>query len=385
MPLITPRCLLLLSFASAGLAPAQDVAHRLIYSRYTAPTGAVWLNDGQGTDSLYFTNGNLARVDRSGRFVFYMQNTPVANAAYGGSWVRRDVADGSDHVLFNNNGDYVVGYDLLESDSAVVMSYSCAIYRYSFDATTSSVITSQSCFDDGPSLRQSDSLIVFHNTLTSMSTMKMDGSERAAIPNTTSHDVWPVFSPDGQWILFGRLNDDNTKYRNFYKIHPDGSGLTALTPYDPTDTAHFSSNAVWSEDGLAIICAGPRNGQNGLIAYAADGSFAHMPIHTEAGDDIAFISGAVNVVIVDGIAEEADSPVLKCWPTPADDHVDLQWDQQGPGEVHVFDAQGRLLLTRGTTGNTIRLDLSSLAPGVYPVILTARNGNWRRYANVVVR
>ncbi|HRH38138.1 MAG TPA: T9SS type A sorting domain-containing protein [Flavobacteriales bacterium] len=371
------RFALLFPIAHAGLLHAQDVADRLIYGRSTQPNGALWLNDGNGIDSLYFTNGNIPRVDQSGRFIFYMQNTAPGNEAFGGSWMRRDVADGTDHLLGNGGGDYTVGYDMLESDSSLVMSYSCAIYRKAFDGSAAGTITSASCYDDGPNLRQSDSLIVFHNTQQTLFTMHLDGSARTAVPNTISHDVWPIFSPDGQWLLFGRLNDANIAYRNYYKVKVNGDSLTKLTPYDPLDTAHFTSNAVWSSDGQAIICAGWYNGQHRLIAYSADGSFAHMALPTTPGDIISSLSGTATITVVDGIAEEGMNNALHCWPVPADDHVFVQWAGYGIAALRLYDAQGRLLTTRNVTGPMADVDVQDLRSGIYSLVITTRDGKAR--------
>ncbi|MCB9170000.1 MAG: T9SS type A sorting domain-containing protein [Flavobacteriales bacterium] len=377
------RSTMLLLSSGALLAQAQDVAGRLIYDRATPPNGAVWLNDGNGTDSLYFTNGNLVRVDQSGRFIFYMQNTPLGNEAFGGTWMRHDVADGSDHLLYSGGADYTVGYDMLETDSALVVSYSCAIYRTHFDGAQSTVITQQSCYDDGPALRQADSMIVFHNTQAQMYLMHMDGSGRTTVPNTQSRDVWPTWSPDGQWILFGRLDDNYEGFRNYYKIKPNGDSLTVLTPYDPMDTAHFTSNAVWSSDGLAIICAGPRNGQNGLIAYMADGSFAHMPLYTVPGDPIHFISGMADITVVDGVTDPAPTAGPRCWPTPADATVHLSWDRSGPCDLVLYDEQGRTVQQNTVTGPMADVDVQALPPGMYLARLRSTDGRWTGAARVL--
>jgi TolB protein len=66
------------------------------------------------------------------------------------------------------------------------------------------------------------------------------------IPNTTITDLWPSFSPDGQWVAFQR-NTGNEKMR-IYRIKLDGNNLTALT-----DGNHLDEMPYYSPDGQHIL------------------------------------------------------------------------------------------------------------------------------------
>ena len=60
----------------------------------------------------------------------------------------------------------------------------------------------------------------------------------------------PAWSPDGEWIVFTRSEDDghNITASDLYVVHPDGSDLTRLT-----ETAgRLEMNPSWSPDGARI-------------------------------------------------------------------------------------------------------------------------------------
>lgn len=58
----------------------------------------------------------------------------------------------------------------------------------------------------------------------------------------------PVWQPNGEWILFVRYAPDGGPSR-IYKIRPDGTGLTAITP-------EWYANPVWAPDGTKFACVG---------------------------------------------------------------------------------------------------------------------------------
>jgi endo-alpha-1,4-polygalactosaminidase (GH114 family) len=62
----------------------------------------------------------------------------------------------------------------------------------------------------------------------------------------------PVWSPDGQWIAFGRNTDGNS---DIWIMRPDGSEQRAVTAGDA-----FDSNPSWSPSGKQIVFASERGG-----------------------------------------------------------------------------------------------------------------------------
>jgi Tol biopolymer transport system component len=62
------------------------------------------------------------------------------------------------------------------------------------------------------------------------------------------YDNYPRWSPDGQWLVFTRWNQNTSPpQRDVYKVRPDGTGLTALTTHGEADQI-----ATWSPDGSKI-------------------------------------------------------------------------------------------------------------------------------------
>lgn len=368
--------LTLIALSTPSLVHAQAYDQRIIYTRATEPNGAVWLNDASGLDTLLFTDGNLAKVDKSGNFIIYMRNTSLSNPAYGGQWMRHDGSDNSDNVLYTNNADYIAGYDMLTSDSSFVMAYGCGIDHYTFSGTHTTNITNSSCYDDAPDIRFSDSLIVFHNSQANLFTVHWDGSQRFAIPNTVPNDQWPTWSPDGHWILFGRYTSASGGAINYYKIKEDGDSLTAITLNAPTDTAHYSTNAVWSMDGTAIIAAGYRSdGSYGLVSIADDGTGTEQAVYTAPGDHITFISGVQNAYDHTGIATVHAQQRLIPWPVPASTTVNFELPANtGKWTLQLFDAQGLLVIERSAPAGLCSIDLSTLADGLFHLRATTANG-----------
>ena len=79
-----------------------------------------------------------------------------------------------------------------------------------------------------------------------------------------SHEEWPSWSPDGQWIAYSSTKDDN---QEIYVVRPDGSEKKRLTS-DPAIDAH----PAWSPDGKKIAFATSRWGDLELAVMNADGS-----------------------------------------------------------------------------------------------------------------
>jgi hypothetical protein len=62
------------------------------------------------------------------------------------------------------------------------------------------------------------------------------------------YDNYPRWSPDGQWLVFVRWNQNTSPpQRDVYKVRPDGTSLTRLTTHGEADQV-----ATWSPDGSKI-------------------------------------------------------------------------------------------------------------------------------------
>ncbi len=122
-----------------------------------------------------------------------------------------------------------------------------------------------------------------------------DGSNRVAIPGTMPNDFWPQWSPDGQWISFGRTDGiSGLAIVNYFMIHPDGTGLTQLTFLSASDPDRFGPIGPWTPDGSALVAPGVFGGVNGSYSIATDGSGTVTLLPNSPRDDIAFVGSATN-------------------------------------------------------------------------------------------
>ena len=97
--------------------------------------------------------------------------------------------------------------------------------------------------------------------------MDSDGGNRLNLSNSVSSvDVLPMWSPDGERILFQSDRDGN---REIYVVDIDGDNLTNLTNHEADDF-----NAVWSPDGSRIAFVSSRQEYDFVEIYImnADGS-----------------------------------------------------------------------------------------------------------------
>jgi TolB protein len=94
-----------------------------------------------------------------------------------------------------------------------------------------------------------------------------DGSDQKPVAVTEgklSHEEWPSWSPDGQWLAFTSTRDDN---QEIYVCRPDGSQRKRLTS-DPALDVH----PAWSPDGKRIAFATSRFGDLEIAVMNADGT-----------------------------------------------------------------------------------------------------------------
>ncbi len=100
-----------------------------------------------------------------------------------------------------------------------------------------------------------------------VNTCLADGTEIKVVAGTEgklSHEEWPSWSPDGQWLAYSSTKDDN---QEIYIVKSDGSEKKRLTS-DPALDAH----PAWSPDGKKIAFATSRWGDLELAMMNADGS-----------------------------------------------------------------------------------------------------------------
>ena len=111
-------------------------------------------------------------------------------------------------------------------------------------------------------------------------TIGADGDDqRPALvsPGKLSHEEWPSWSPDGQWLALTSTRDGN---QEIYVVRPDGNDLRRLTS-DPALDAH----PAWSSDGKYIAFATSRWGDLELAVIGADGSGLTRLTESQGLDD----------------------------------------------------------------------------------------------------
>ena len=96
--------------------------------------------------------------------------------------------------------------------------------------------------------------------------MNEDGSAQRRLTDSPAIDTSPVWSPNGDRLLYVRL--DATDQRDIWITSPDGSDSRNLT-----NTAWDDHHAAWSPDAESIVFMTTRDGGNAEIyRMGADGT-----------------------------------------------------------------------------------------------------------------
>jgi hypothetical protein len=268
----------------------------IVYSRSGTPGGTIWMRSVDGSFDAQITSGSWPRLSHDGRYIIFHKGTADPN--------RRDMnlydrQTGRDTLLFQNPGDYLNTYDWFEDDYHIVFDYSCSMMMINRDGTGVTTLYQVDCYDDAPVVRPGSWAIAHHHALQGGILLTDSlGVNRHFVPNTGVGSYWPAWSPDGQWISFGTVLGDSIG--NYSKIHPDGTGLTALTSFTATQSVRFGYGGAWTSDGSKLLVPGRMNGVQGIYAIATDGSRGIALVPTTPGDPIDFVgsvTGNVNITL----------------------------------------------------------------------------------------
>ncbi|MBS1937026.1 MAG: T9SS type A sorting domain-containing protein [Bacteroidetes bacterium] len=153
------------------------------------------------------------------------------------------------------------------------------------------------------------------------------------------------------------------------KVYVGGSFHITHGTMEGRHLAYFTGTA---DD---FIPAGLFNGPvNALVTnYGISDAFgliAGGEFTMQEGDDVPYLAWAMGIITsVRGNSREVG---LRLHPNPANDRLSVEWDQNAavPGRLSVVDAQGRTVLSQGTTGGSGIIDVSSLAPGSYRLLFS---------------
>ncbi|MDQ6763076.1 MAG: hypothetical protein M3015_10685, partial [Bacteroidota bacterium] len=268
-------------------AKAQMLQGTLVYSHHN-DTAAV------NPDSIYSINnlkqktfitlGFRPRISHNGNYMAF-ENGPLANHGSQAAVWLRDLVAAKDLLIIPNN-DFIDYYDFSPDDAVLIYDYQCSILSAKINGTNVIDLgcTPCDCYSDHPAVRLSDSVITFHNVHYGLLTKNFDGSNPVLIPHTYPGDLYPVWSPDGQWIAYCKttpgvvFTSGNYVTNAIYKITPDGQDSTLLLQLGATDT--LTSDPVWSGDMTNIFFIARIQDSLGIYKVKTDGSAFYQKIYS---------------------------------------------------------------------------------------------------------
>jgi TolB protein len=92
-----------------------------------------------------------------------------------------------------------------------------------------------------------------------------DGSDPRNLTDSATNDMYPAWSPDGQYIVF--QSDRDGGWPEIYVMEADGSNPRNLTNHESYD-----GNPAWSPDGSTIAFDRDQDGNREIYLMDADGS-----------------------------------------------------------------------------------------------------------------
>ena len=207
------------------------------------------------------------------------------------------------------------------------------IYVARGDGSQATRLTTNSVWDQAPSLREGCDLIAFSSQRSgndNVYVMHADGSDVRQITFDTASDGLPALSPDGSKIAFQSNRDvGQSSIPELYVINTAGG-----TPLRLTHNSAYDGQADWSPDGKLIVFVSDRSGTSNIWIMDADGANPHQitslphaggPKWSPDGAQIAFASddlstGFTGLWIVDAdganphLVWRPTTPQTDAWP-----------------------------------------------------------------------
>lgn len=225
--------------------------------------------------------------------------------------------------------------------------------------------------------------------------MNADGSGATALSPGGGDDTSPIWSPDGQKIVFVSRRDGN---REIYAMDPDGQNMVNITRHPADDWT-----PAWSPDGTRLAISSFREGSweifvmdmvclnepescpDSLIQLTADGNGNLSPVWSPDGSRFVFNSKTngnwdVYTMAADGsdirqVTTAPENDLAPAW-SPDGTQIAFETNRDGNVEIYVVDADG------GVARNITNLPSAddhgpTWSPdGQQIVFYSNREGNW---------
>ena len=150
-----------------------------------------------------------------------------------------------------------------------------------------------------------------------------------------------------------------------------------------------TSIGLYSADTLMLHATGQAGTQWALEAPDVIGRVVVEALETRTSDQLV-IAGthanglySTNITPVSSNNEPSHTVQVKCWPNPVQNTANLQISGvQASGAVwRIFDLQGKILQQSTLQGNTEKIDVQALPPGIY--VYDIRGKGWQRSGKFV--
>lgn len=285
------------------LGAAQEIDPESDFVLYSCWDGYNWLKDSSGDQQIL--EGQQARLSPDGRYIVYRDDDIPSGDLY-----VYDLQTSTDAFLFNGN-DYLDSFAWTLDSSQVVFDHSCGIYVINSDGTGQQQLVDNwpnswdDCLNDGVHVNPVDGRLTWLNWNYQIAVSDPDGQNPYWVPNTDD-GVYPVWSPDGQWIAF-------FDYSQLYKIRPDGTELTQLSFLTGSDDIEMTG--AWTPGGQWIAAPVEINGLYRIYAFAADGSGRMFQIDVQTATNPWYVGSIGSFRLFDDNFESSD---LSGWDSAAD-------------------------------------------------------------------
>ncbi len=261
---------------------AQSLKNKIVFSHHNntlllSPDTIYSIDN--ASQKTFIALGYRPRVSHNGDYMAFA-NGEKSNQSLDASVYMRNLVTHKDTLILFNGGDYIDYYDFSPHDSQLAFGFACSMYASNIDGTNTHDIgcTPCDCYSDQPIVRLTDSVITYHNVHFGIYTKNFDGSNSLQVPHTHPGDLYPVWSPDGEWIAYYKTTPGLYYVTNsIYKIKPGGTDSTLLLRLGVADT--LTPDLSWASDMKYIYFIARIQNSLGIYKVKTDGSGNYQKIY----------------------------------------------------------------------------------------------------------